>query len=583
MSKLNVIDFFCGAGGFSEGFNQMGFEIHRGYDNWQPAINTYNHNFGTDSEVTDILKFKNSIKEINNLPNTEIIIGSPPCVSFSSSNKSGKADKSLGLDLTKCFLRIVAVKKHKKDSVLKAWFMENVVNSKKYISNIYSFKDLDLTDWALENCIDPKSEALNLRDNTIIMNSADYGSYQARRRAISGEIISCNKLIIPGQTHSNKVEDNLPNWNTLGKLIKNMPSPISKESDLEIKDPVYKGITLNQCDVTDHFYDSGLYKSEWSQSKEHKINHYCMGKMSFPENLNKPSRTITATKSGTSREALIYKSEYNRKGNGEYRTPTIREAASLMGFPFTYQFLGSINSKWRLVGNAVCPSVSRALANRVLLSLNKKTPRTLKLKKEVIHSESGNLNDFKEKSFDKQPKRTKNSRFRRHPIKVGNITVTLSNYEIDKKSKAKNKWFTSIQYGTGINFKNQIVQDNYYKDFEPLLIKNKSGKQFVRIINNGFSEKIADSLTLQKMYELQESKGNYKEPTELVNEVNIIIRNLEIRNNTIKQKEREIFVYKDEIPMEQLFALYAINKIASVANEKGKKNASNLIKQLPGK
>jgi len=578
MSKLNVIDFFCGAGGFSEGFKQMGFEIIKGYDNWQPAINTYNHNFETDSKIKNILSFKDSVLEINNLPNTSVIIGSPPCVSFSSSNKSGKADKSLGLDLTKCFLRIVAVKKHREGSILEAWFMENVVNSKKYISQIYSFEDLDLTEWAIENGKNPKSEALNLKDNTTIINSADYGSYQARKRAISGEIISAKQLVIPEPTHSNIEEDNLPNWNTLGKLIKNTPSPISKVSDFEIKDPVYKEIKLKQSDVTDHFYDSGLYKSEWRQSKEHKINHYCMGKMSFPENLNKPSRTITATKSGTSREALIYKSEYNREGNGKYRAPTIREASSIMGFPFTYQFLGSINSKWRLVGNAVCPAVSRALASEVLFSLNIKPLKRLKLNRKINFVGVENLNNFKEKPFDKQPKRTKNSRFRRHPIKAGNLTVTLSNYDIEKKLKSKGKWFTSIQYGTGINFKNQEVQDSYYKEIEPLLFKNKEGKQFVKIINNGFSEKIAGALTLQKMYELQESKGNYKEPTELVAEVNLIIKNLNIGNKTLKQQEKKIFSYKDEIPMEQLFALYAINKIASVANEKEVTYANNIIK-----
>ncbi|MCG1037716.1 DNA cytosine methyltransferase [Polaribacter sargassicola] len=583
MSKLTVIDFFCGAGGFSEGFKQVGFEIIKGYDNWQPAINTYNHNFGNNSKVTDILKFKDSLEEIDNLPNTDVIIGSPPCVSFSSSNKSGKADKSLGLDLTKCFLRIVAVKKHKKGSVLKAWFMENVANSKKYISQKYSFKDLDLSDWALINDKDPNSEALNLKDNTEIINSADYGSYQARKRAISGEIISTKKFHIPKPTHSNIEGDNLAYWNTLGELIKNTISPILKESNLEIQDPVYKDIKLRQSDLTDHFYDSGLYQSEWRQSKEHKTNHYCMGKMSFPENLNKPSRTITATKSGTSREALIYKSEYNRKGNGEYRTPTVREAASIMGFPYTYQFLGSINSKWRLVGNAVCPSVSRSLANEVLFSLGMKSPKKLKLNKKVDIDEVENLNDFKEKPFDKQPKRTKNSRFRRHPIKAGNLTVTLSNYDIEKKSKAKNNWFTSIQYGTGINFKNQDVRDGFYQVIEPLLVKNKKGKQFVKIINSGFSEKIADASTLQKMYELQESKGNFKEPTELVSEINIIIKKINLDNNLLKQKDRKIFEYKDEVPVEQLFALYAINKIASVANEKEKMNASNIIKQLSGK
>jgi len=578
MSKLNVIDFFCGAGGFSEGFKQMGFKIIKGYDNWQPAINTFNHNFGTDSKVENILNFIDSVEKINQLPRTEIIIGSPPCVSFSSSNKSGKADKSLGLDLTKCFLRIVAVKKHEKGSILKAWFMENVANSKKYVSQKYSFKDLDLTDWAITNGKDPNAEALNLRDNTEIINSADYGSYQARKRAISGEIISSKKFDIPKPTHSNIEEDNLPNWNTLGELIENIPSPIFEELDSEIKDPVYKEIKLKQSDITDHFYDSGLYKSEWRQSKEHKINHYCMGKMSFPENLNKPSRTITATKSGTSREALIYKSEYNREGNGKYRAPTIREASSIMGFPFTYQFLGSINSKWRLVGNAVCPSVSRALAIEVLLSLNMKPLKRLKLNRKINFVGVENLNNFKEKPFDKQPKRTKNSRFRRHPIKAGNLTVTLSNYDIEKKLKSKGKWFTSIQYGTGINFRNQEVQDSYYKEIEPLLLKNKEGKQFIRIINNGFSEKIANALSLQKMYELHESKGNYKEPTELVAEVNLIIKNLNIGNKTLKQQEKKIFVYKDEIPMEQLFALYAINKIASVANEKEVTYANKIIK-----
>mgnify|MGYP003651276692 FL=1 len=363
MKKLTVIDFFCGAGGFSEGFRQKGFEIVRGYDNWQPAIDTYNHNFGTNSKLKNLLDFKDSIEEINLLPDTDVIIGSPPCVSFSSSNNSGKADKSLGLELTKCFLRIVAVKKHKKNSILKAWYMENVVNSKKYINQIYSFEDLNLDEWALKNNINPKKEALNLLDNTTIINSADYGSYQARKRAISGEIIKVNKLVIPKTTHSNKAENHKLKWKTLSELINQYPSPLLKESKKKLKDPVYNSITINLNQLTDHFYDSGLYKSEWRQSKEHKVNHYCMGKMSFPENKNKPSRTITATKSGTSREALIYKSEYSRKGNGEYRSPTVREAASIMGFPFTYQFLGTLNSKWRLVGNAVCPSVSRVLAN----------------------------------------------------------------------------------------------------------------------------------------------------------------------------------------------------------------------------
>jgi len=200
-SKLTVIDFFCGAGGFSEGFREMGFEILKGYDHWKPAVDTFNHNFGTNSKVKNILDFKDSIEEINTLENTDIIIGSPPCVSFSSSNKSGKADKSLGVQLTECFLRIVAVKKHQKNSKLKAWFMENVVNSKRYLQPEYTFKDLNLENWARENKISPLKIAIKLTDNTTIINSAEYGSLQARKRIISGEILSKKKLIIPKPTH----------------------------------------------------------------------------------------------------------------------------------------------------------------------------------------------------------------------------------------------------------------------------------------------------------------------------------------------------------------------------------------------
>lgn len=348
MKKLRVIDFFCGAGGFSEGFKQMGYEIISGYDNWKPAIDTYNHNFNLNCEPKNILDFKNSIDEIENLPNTEIIIGSPPCVSFSSSNKSGNADKSLGVELTETFLRIIAVKKHQPNSILKAWFMENVVNSKRYLQTAYTFKDLGLTEWASKNRISPLKIAIDLYENTAIINSADYGSFQARKRLIAGEIIKKGKLILPQITHSELGQDGTSNYLTIGKMKKNFPHPFTNKSDKIIFDPQYL-ISIPQLQLTDHFYDTGIYRVEWKFSNYWKTNHPFMGKMSFPENENKPSRTITATKIANSRESIIYKSEINRTGDGEYRLPTVREAAIVMGFPITYQFLGAENNKWRLV------------------------------------------------------------------------------------------------------------------------------------------------------------------------------------------------------------------------------------------
>ena len=566
MKKLRVIDFFCGAGGFSEGFRQMGYEIIYGFDHWKPAVETYNHNFNLNCVVKNILDFKSSIAEIESLPNTEIIIGSPPCVSFSSSNKSGNADKSLGVELTDTFLRIVAVKKHQPNSILKAWFMENVVNSKRYLQTAYTFKDLGLTEWANKNRISPLKIAIDLYENSAIINSADYGSFQARKRVISGEIIKKGKLILPKSSHSEDGLDGKKKYMTIGKMKQNFPHPFTKLSDKIINDPHYQ-IKISQSQLTDHFYDTGIYKVEWKFSKYWKINHPFMGKMSFPENENKPSRTITATKIANSRESIIYKTEINRLGDGEYRLPTVREAAIIMGFPITYQFIGAENNKWRLVGNAVCCSVSRAFAKVVLDEHRISIPKSLVLKNKPKIDCIVNLNTYKIKSLNKPPIKNQGSRFRRHAIKDGNLTVTLSNYDIENNPKsAEGKWFTSIQYGTGKGFPIQKVKDKYYKNLEEIINEYKGGKEFLKYINNGFSEKIGNANELQKLYELQISSTKHTEPTELVDLVQEIIDELKIENVEIEQKKLIVFKHKEKIPVKQFFALYAINKITTIAN-----------------
>jgi len=566
-NKITVIDFFCGAGGFSEGFRQMGFEIVQGYDHWKPAIETYNHNFGTNSIIKNILDFKN-IEEIEALPDTNVIIGSPPCVSFSSSNKSGKADKSLGVQLTECFLRIVAVKKHKPGSTLKAWFMENVVNSKRYLQPEYTFKDLELTDWANSHKISPHKVAIKLYQNTTVVNSADYGSIQARKRVISGEIIKKKKLIIPAKTHRNsKNEGNLPVYRSINLIKSNFPIPYEKKSTGKIKDINYD-ISISKDEITDHFYDAGVYEVEWKFSKFWKQNHPYMGRMSFPENNDNPSRTITATKIANSRESIIYKSEIRRKGNGEFRLPTVREAAIIMGFPLTYQFLGSENTKWRLVGNAVCCAVSRALAKTVLDTLKLSKPKNLIVLKTPNLEGVKNLNTYKRKKFNNPPTKKKGARFRRHPIKDGNLTVTLSNYDIDENSKTKNKWFTSIQYGTGEGFPIQKVKDGYFEEIEDLIKEFKSGKKFLNIINNGFTVRIGTKLELQEMYEKQVPINNLEQPTELVDEIANILEKVNCPDTIFEQNGTKVFTEKTKVPLKQLFSLYAINKISTIANHK---------------
>ena len=144
---MRVADFFCGGGGFSEGFRQAGFDIVFAVDRWTPAVKTYLGNKpGVKVVQDDVIRISQlPDDEFEALvPDSEVIIGSPPCQSFSHSNKSGNADKSIGIQLIEAYLKIIARKKFKQGSVLRYWVLENVPAVRDYIKEEYSAADLGL-------------------------------------------------------------------------------------------------------------------------------------------------------------------------------------------------------------------------------------------------------------------------------------------------------------------------------------------------------------------------------------------------------------------------------------------------------
>ena len=115
----------------------------------------------------------------------------------------------------------------------------------------------------------------------------------------------------------------------------------------------------------------------------------------------------------------------------------------------------------------------------------------------------------------------------------------------------------------------QIIDDGFYKSLEDFIKKEvKEGEKFVKIINNGFSEKIANSSLMQKMYEMQKPEGNKQEPTYLIDDLKDIINQIPIENEIYEQEQFEkVFHFKDNVPLKQVLALYGVNKIATLANE----------------
>ena len=89
MRSNAVIDLFCGAGGFSRGFEEAGFEVVLAIDSWKDAIETFNINHHRPVGVTkNIYDFTNEeIKEFSKKNNVVGIIGGPPCQGFSMVGK----------------------------------------------------------------------------------------------------------------------------------------------------------------------------------------------------------------------------------------------------------------------------------------------------------------------------------------------------------------------------------------------------------------------------------------------------------------------------------------------------------------
>lgn len=549
-NQLTVIDFFCGAGGFSEGFRQQGFKIIRGIDFWQPAIDTHNLNHNLNDVVKNVLDFwsedSTDVGEIEKLEDTEFLIGSPSCVSFSMSNRAGKADKSDGVRLIEAYLRVIAVKKHKKYSKLKAWYMENVPKSRDFIKQEYTFSQLNLSMWAEKNNLKKTDIALKIQGK--ILNAGDYGAPQERKRFIAGEWIETGEFIFPIFTHREhktviEVRNKMPKINE------------SKTTRKKFTDPNYPSVKLEIKKLTDHFYDTGVYKIEWEKAEFLKTNHPFMGKMSFPENENRTSRTIMATRSASTREALIYKSEYNRNGNGEYRLPTIREIASLMGFPYVYQFTGSEGTKWRQIGNSVCPHQGAALAKALKVKAGLRVIPDSKVSFKQLENnfdKIGNLNIFSKRAFTSPKKRQEKARFRRHALKMGNMTIDLMNYHPDKKEDVANNWYVTAFFGTGDGYGVKVFSESEKQKLESVLRDAFDG--FNQYKNDVAKLPIQTSV-LQKTYENDLYLKQKSNPILLLKQLSGLIKSYDCHRNIVSGNG---ILQKENVPLSQLMSAYGL-------------------------
>jgi DNA (cytosine-5)-methyltransferase 1 len=341
-----LIDLFAGAGGMTLGFTDDrfggGFESVLGMDIDPAAVETFNANFG-HGECADIEEWLASGKPV---PTADAVIGGPPCQGFSLLNKGRIGDERRGL--WEPYLDIV------ERSGARVFVIENVREL------------LGAPEAAL---IQKRARRLGFSTAADVVNAADFGAPQTRRRAV----IVGWKLGLTGdfafpplRTHAAPDSgENLPPWLTVRDAIGDLPKPVGTEPR-DVASPL---------DL--HFGRSPTAVS----MKRYKA--VPPGGNRFDLQRNAPELTpgcwVRKTSGGTDlfgrlwwdRPSVTIRTEFFKPEKGRYLHPvqhrpiTHREAARLMGFPDDFRFRGSKIEIARQIGNAVPPALGGAISRTV--------------------------------------------------------------------------------------------------------------------------------------------------------------------------------------------------------------------------
>ncbi len=364
--RPKVLDLFCGAGGLSWGFGKAGFEVCWSLDNWEPSVSTFkaNHHRATTYEVDITRVSDHTLKDW--FEGVQVIVGGPPCQGFSTAGKRALDDPRN--KLVKEFLRVVKV------LLPQAFVMENVEGFTNFNEGKLLLELIE--EFALLN--------YNLMYN--VLDAVNYGIPQKRKRFFLVGVRG-GKPYLPEPSHrKNDKNGNLLLWESL-------KPPLTFEdatSDL----PLIKAgeVATEYASPPKNEYQASMRQSckklTLHEAPKHKaymvqlMGYIPQGKSAFevmeeiPVELRPTSGYLNSYKrikadepAPTITRNFTTPSSANCIHPLVNRALTLREGARIQSFPDFYQFVGNFTDKRLLIGNAVPPLLSLALARAVAKSL----------------------------------------------------------------------------------------------------------------------------------------------------------------------------------------------------------------------
>lgn len=380
LSEFLFADFFSGVGGLSRGLVNAGFQPAFVNDHYLAALETYYFNHTLPVDRFYIGDIQNLVDKVNiylpMLKNIKLVVGGPPCQSFSTANRWQSLADDPRNELYRYFLKMLNI-------IQPEWFiMENVTGMKRMEDQI----EKDILAFTHSN----------YHFTTFILNAKDFGVPQNRKRYFIVGSRTKTKQQIESIKLNLKLKSIESKKFTLGNALCGLPAlktnPFKNKTNYESETNGYKILKQN---IDDNEFlkwiNNGLrsnyicnHKSRYNNDNDITI----FGLLNQGENSTTPS--IQPFNLYKNRDR-IFKDKYFKLAEESYcktitshmkhdchmyihptqaRGLSPREAARIQTFPDDYFFRGSINDWYKQIGNAVPVKLAEIIGKEIMKLYN---------------------------------------------------------------------------------------------------------------------------------------------------------------------------------------------------------------------
>ncbi len=345
--RYQLIDLFAGCGGMTRGFlDSRRFKAVFAVERDPDAAATYRKNFG--DHVAEV-----PIEDVAVFRSVDVVIGGPPCQGFSPLNRDAVGFERRGL--WREYLRAL------EQAEPEAFVMENVpelLSSAEYAE----FKEL-------------AEGELGFKVDERVLNAADYGVPQRRRRAIAIGVKS-GKVPWPEPTHAEPGASSKgrKRWVSFRSAVKGLPLQPDGKAWHRSRNPRPFSVRRYKAVPRDGGNRFQMQRNLDKAGLGHLVPR-CWRE--------KPTGTTDVFgRLWWDKPALTIRTEFYKPEKGRYLHPsahrpiTVREAARCMSFRDGFKFPEdqAMTSVARQIGNAVPPLLARRLAEALAAHLDAVLP-----------------------------------------------------------------------------------------------------------------------------------------------------------------------------------------------------------------